>query len=671
MMAKSPKTQIEKVRKLHAAGKKEEARKLCKAIVAQNPDEADAWFLLGQLYHEIKQSDYAIACLDKVADNMSSNLSYHLARGKVELELFRYKQAILSYEKALSINPQEPNAAFGLGVACIWTHEWTRSVSLFRLLSGVWKDNPSVWFNLAFALNYVQDPQKREAEEAAKKVLRLTTDSHPDSQMASLLLLTIYWERREYCKVVDLALQVLTNKIPANTRASAMTMLVRGEAYLSQWRAFNKHSNQVIKIVEGSAHGILAYDLFLNPKAVSRTHLLCATKNAESTVANKGRLLEQPTYNRHYPLRIGFLSSDFRKHVVSSTFVRCFELLCRRERLSVYAYSTANPENSQDPLRIRIKEASDYFVDVSSFSLERLAQKIRDDQIDILVDLNGHTANNRMGVFSYRPARVNVNYLGFPGTTGSRFHDWILGDQFVTPESEEACFSEKIWRLPDTYMPTDDSRILIASPSKAEAGLPDENFIFACFNSNQKITPDVFDVWCEILRKVPDSVLWLRECPNEAQENLVKSARERGIENTRIIFAPWLKSPKDHWGRVALADLSLDTWPYNMHVTCVDTLFAGVPVFTLKGKTFPGRVAESILNAAGLADLVFETREKYIAMAVHLAMNPDRLKSLKNRIRWSQTNSPLFNSARMTNSLEKAFIGIYEQETGIKLQAPA
>lgn len=469
--------------------------------------------------------------------------------------------------------------------------------------------------------------------------------------------------------MMDMASQLLAKGVSADTRASAMTMLVRGETYLSKWAALDEHFNEAVKIAESPTHGILVHDLFFNPKAGPRIHLLCATKNIDSLVERRIQSIERPRINTRYPLRIGFLSSDFREHAVSTAFVRCFELLCRRKRISVYAYSLANPENRHDLLRARIKDASHCFVDISTFSTESIAQRIRNDEIDVLVDMNGLTANNRIAVLVHKPARVIVNYLGFPGTTGTEFHDWIIGDSTVTPEGEELYFSEKIWRLPDTYMPTDDSRPPPVAPRKSEAGLPEESFIFACFNSNRKINAEVFDAWCDILNKVPGSMLWLRACPETAQENLFKTAGERGVERKRIVFAPWCRSPAEHLARIALADLSLDTWPYNMHVTCADTLFAGVPVLTLKGRTFPGRVAESILNAAGLADLVSATKEAYIATAVRLAMDRERLNDIKKRVLWSRDNSPLFNSTTMAHSLERALVGIYEKETGVNMSA--
>jgi len=588
-------------------------------------------------------------------------------RGAVEIQLLRFEQAIRSYEKALSIDAREPVAAFGLGVASIWVQDWNRAVRLFQLLSRVWTDKPFVWLNLAIALNHVRNAHDGEAEEAAKRVLKLAAKDRPESQKAALLLSTIYWTRQDYCKVIDVASQLLAGTISTDTRASATTMLVRAETYLSRWEALDSHFAQMVELVESRTQGIFAQDFFYNPQADLRTHRLCAATNTASAIAIGRSAVTPPATNGRCPLHVGFLSSDFREHAVSNAFVRCFELLCARKRLKVHAYSTANPTDGKDPLRARIVTAAHAFVDMSATAIESMAKKIRDDGIDVLVDLNGHTANSRIRVFALRPARVNVNYLGFPGTTGSGFHDWIIGDPVVTPDGEEAHFSEKIWRLPHTYMPTDDRRERTVAPTPANVELPVGHFVFACLNSNRKLNADVFDVWCEILRKVETSVLWLRACPPEAQENLLKNAEKRGVKRTRIVFAPWRKSMTDHLARVSLADLALDTWPYNMHVTCADTLYAGVPVLTLKGRTFPGRVAESILRAAGLADLVAETRGDYVAMAVQIATDPARLADLKRRVLQSRTMAPLFNSTMMTSALEEALIGIYEKETGITL----
>lgn len=665
-----PRQALADLRRLRAAGKPDEAIALCRSLLADHPGDANTWFVLGQLYQATNEPDRAIRCFDAARPGRDGDPAYHLARGATEIELRRFRQAAVSYETALSLDPCDPVAAFGLGVACIWTQEWGRAVQLFRLLTGVWNDNASVWLNLAIALYNVLSPHEPDAESAAGKVMSLHADGHPDAQKAALLLLNIYWDRRQYDKLIAFALEMLSKPLADGTRASVLTLLIRGETYLSKWESLDVHFEQATALVESTARGILVQDLLANPNADAGTLLRCAIRNCDEAAPGGRQPAGRAVGNARYPLRVGFVSSDLREHAVAVAFVRCFELLSARTSLTLYAYATARPKNPHDPLTARFRRAAGRFVDASALSTRCLAQRIRDDRIDVLVDLNGHTANHRIEVFSYRPAPVQVNYLGFPGTTGSGYHDWIVGDRFVTPAGEESCFTEKIWRLPNSYMPTDDTRVSTLAPSRAQAGLPEDKFVFACFNSNRKINADVFDAWCTILRAVPRALLWLRACPADAQENLTNQAQARWIGPERLVFAPWCTSATDHLARIALADLALDTWPYNMHVTCVDTLFAGVPVLTLKGRAFPGRVAESILNAAGLADLVAETRDDYIALAVQLATDADRRETLRQRVRSARSTAPLFDSAAMAHTLETALIAMYERETGVRLSNP-
>ncbi|RZA13416.1 MAG: hypothetical protein EOP93_20335, partial [Lysobacteraceae bacterium] len=302
--------------------------------------------------------------------------------------------------------------------------------------------------------------------------------------------------------------------------------------------------------------------------------------------------------------------------------------------------------------RARLEKSFDHFHDVRAKSDGEIAQMLRDAEIDIAVDLNGHTLDGRPGIFAHRPAPVQVNYLVYPGTTGAPCMDVVLGDLVVTPMDQQPFFSERIVQLPDCYQPNDATRIVGPAPGRAEAGLPEDGFVFCCFNNPWKITAPVFDIWMRLLTAVPGSVLWLLDSP--ATPNLRKAATARGVDAARLVFASRV-APDQHLARHRLADLFLDTLPYNAHTTASDALWAGLPLVTCHGKSFQGRVAASLLKFAGLPELVTHRPEDYEALVLELAGNPALLKATRDKLVLNRKTAPLFDSARFVAGLEAAY----------------
>jgi protein O-GlcNAc transferase len=280
---------------------------------------------------------------------------------------------------------------------------------------------------------------------------------------------------------------------------------------------------------------------------------------------------------------------------------------------------------------------------------------IRAREIDVLVNLNGYYGRFRQGVFAQRPAPIQVNYLGFPGTLGADYIDYLIADAHVIPHGEDEHYVERIVRLPDSYQANDSTRSIVAStPTRPEVGLPEAGFVFCCFNNNYKITPDVFDVWMRLLRQVEKSVLWLFEDNADAAHNLRREAERRGVASSRIVFAPrW--PPEEHLARHRLADLFVDTLPYNAHTTASDALWAGLPLVTVRGTTFAGRVASSLLDAAGLPELVTGSMDQYEALALDLATNPDRLAAFRDRLVANRDRCTLFDAGRFRRHIESAY----------------
>jgi predicted O-linked N-acetylglucosamine transferase (SPINDLY family) len=349
-------------------------------------------------------------------------------------------------------------------------------------------------------------------------------------------------------------------------------------------------------------------------------------------------------------LRVGFVSSDFRGHPIAYLSLEFWERI-DRDRFETFAYGIR--ERDLGPLGLRIEQAFDHFTDVSAASAGEIARRIADDRIAILLDLNGYTAHARKAIFAQRPAPVQVNCLGYPGTLGAEWYDWICVDRFGAPEASQPYFTERLLHLPHTSFPSDTRRAHKGPlPTRAECGLPDDAFVFCSFNNLYKILPDVFATWMRLLHAVPGSVLWLLGTRAQALENLRREARQAGIDPERLHFAPGMGSVTDHLARMAAADLFVDSYPYGAHTTANDALLAGLPVVTRAGETLASRIAGSQLHAIGLPELVTSSEADYEALARRLAQNRGELAVLRARLAAHRETCPLFDMARYTRNFE-------------------
>ena len=313
-------------------------------------------------------------------------------------------------------------------------------------------------------------------------------------------------------------------------------------------------------------------------------------------------------------------------------------------------------------MRRRLEGSFDKFIDASAFSSDDIARKIREAEIDILIDLNGFTQNSRTEIFARRPAPIQANYLGYPGTMGAGYFDYIIGDPILIPVSHQNSYVEKVIYLPHSYLPHDNESRIISDKSfeRREFGLPDNGFIFCCFNNAFKYNPQVFHIWMNLLKAVDRSVLWLSE-NNAAANNLKKEALIAGVSPDRLVFAKRLPSAADHLARHRLAGLFIDTLPYNAHTTASDALWAGLPVLTQIGETFAGRVGASLLNAIGLPELITTTPEAYERMAIDLATHPEKLAAIKRKLAENRLTTPLFDTKLFTKHIEAAYAAMYER----------
>ena len=368
-----------------------------------------------------------------------------------------------------------------------------------------------------------------------------------------------------------------------------------------------------------------------------------------------GPILKRPQSQK---IRIGYFSADFRNHAVSFLTAELYELH-DKNKFEIIAFSFG--VDDKGPMRLRLSQAFNQFIDVSDMSDLEIAQLSRSFNIDIAVDLTGITASSRTGIFSYRAAPIQVNYLGYPGTLGADYMDYIIADKTLIPLQSQQSYSEKVVYLPNSYQVNDRKRIISERQfTRQELGLPEDGFVFCCFNNNFKILPATFASWMRILKAVEGSVLWLFRDNSSAAENLKKEAENHGISSARLIFAE--RQPlSEHLARHRQADLFLDTFPYNAHTTASDALWAGLPVLTMMGQSFASRVAASLLNAIGLPELITNTQEEYEALAIELAMNPQKLADIKLKLAHTRLTTPLFDTPLFTKNLESAYTKMYER----------
>jgi protein O-GlcNAc transferase len=424
------------------------------------------------------------------------------------------------------------------------------------------------------------------------------------------------------------------------------------------WTDFEALRDNIARLVEQGRPADLPFS-FLSHSTSAQAQLQCAEMRVRTRFPQMPAALWTGDAYGHDKIRVAYVSSDFRDHAVAHLIAGLFE---RHDRARFEITGYALGPRIDDSMRRRIAAAFDQFHDVADLGDMEVAGMIRAAETDIAVDLNGFTTHCRPGIFAHRCAPVQINYLGYPGAMGSTLADYILDDPEVIPAGAESAYGEQVIRLPHAYQINDARRqIAERTPSRAEVGLPQEAFVFCCFNANYKINPPVFDVWMRLLGRIEGSVLWLFESNPLAARNLRAEAEARGMAGDRIVFAP-RAAPADHLARHRLADLFLDTGPYNTHTTASDALWAGLPLVTCRGETFASRVAASLLRATGLPELITDSLEAYEALAHDLATNPARLDELRARLAATRDTAPLFDTDLSRRHIEAAYAMAHERQ---------
>ena len=466
-------------------------------------------------------------------------------------------------------------------------------------------------------------------------------------------------DRGEY----EEAYQALTQAAQSDRSLYTSSLIAHCQAHLCRWDGLTElHASIAARLEENTDEPInsfAALSMPLSPEAQFRTAQRWARDLVPIAPVPPAPARTRPTSSR---LRLGYVSSDFRTHAVAWLMSEVWERH-DRARIETHAYSIGPRESSS--LRTRIEAAFEVFTDCCDQTTEQIVRRIREDGIEVLIDLNGYTTHSKSEIFALRPAPVQVSWLGYLGTLGAPWYDYVLTDRFACPPQLQPFFSERFLYLPDCYCPSDTQRpVATVAPTRAACALPEHGVVFCCFNSAYKILPAMFTVWMRLLAQVPGSVLWLSPASATARSNLCREAAARGIDPERLVFAPRVSLP-EHLARHVHADLFLDTTPYNAGTTANDALFMGLPVLTCTGETMASRVAGSQLTAIGLPELITTDLAEYEARALELARNPQRLRALRAQLSANRHTQPLFDMARFTRALDDLLISAWENRASL------
>ena len=581
-----------------------------------HPNDASIQYNLAKALSDSGNDKDALAHHKKAVALAPNNPEAWLSYGKTASNLGRYDDALVWYGKALNLKPDYAEALINKGATLKELKRYEEAIAFAEQALVINPNLAEAWANKGAALKDLT--RYEEAIVHYDKALSLKFDI--DWVWGDLL-----YTKMKICDWAGLkeSLEGISKKVMANEKVSQALSLLA-----------------------------LSDDALLHKK--------CSAIFAQAKYPANPTLGFIPKLSKKEKIRIAYFSPDFRNHPVSLLTAELFEVH-DRDRFEVFAFSLQKAPIG-DETNLRLRKGFDRFIDVDEMSDQEIAQLARELEIDIAIDLAGPTQYSRTGIFSYRAAPIQVNWLGYPGTIGADFIDYIVADKIIIPEPHQQFYAEKIVYLPNTYMVDDSKRTASTRVfTREEFGLPKNAFVFCCFNNDYKFNPQVLDSWSRILLTAKNSVIWISENNEYFRSNIVAEFESRGIDHDRIIFAQRVEMMADHLSRYALADLFLDTHPYNAHTTALDSLKAGVPVLTLMGQSFASRVAASLLNAIGLPELITNTQEEYEALAIDLAMNPQKLTDIKLKLAKNRLTSPLFDTPLFTKNLEAAYIKMIER----------
>ena len=598
---------------LERLDRREEAVQSFDAALEINPDDFLTHFNRGTVLQRLDRPLEALASFDQAVRLKPDYAEAFVNRGNVLHEVWQCAEAIENFDKAIALRPNLVAAYLNRG----------------KSLQEIGRNEDAIQsFDQAIALqpNFAEAFQGRGISLQRLKRLEAAIDSFDRALSLNPRLKFVRGERRylqmQLCDWTDFHGDV----------QRLATSLENGEPVCTPFC--------MLALVDSPSLQRRAADIWIQSE--------CTTRQALGPIIRFKR----------DKIRIGYFSADFRHHPVAQLTAELFERHDRR-RFEIMAFAFGPP--AHDGLRQRLERAFDRFTDVTNRSDLEVASLARQLEIDVAVDLGGLTEYARTKIFAMRAAPIQINYLGYPGTMGAAFIDYVIADRTVLPESQHSLYAEKVIYLPRCYLPGDSVSPPDVNPySKSQLGLPENAFVFCCFNHVGKLLPDTFAGWMRILKLVPDSVLWLAQTNPDAAAALKREAASRGVARERLVFGTRLSSLADHRARLSHAHLFLDTFPYNAHSTTVDAIWAGLPIVTRLGEAFAGRVAASLLMSLDLPELITTTTGQYEALAAQLAADPVRLNAIRSKLLRNRT-AQVFDIGRYTGELEAAYAMVLDR----------
>ncbi|MES2151896.1 MAG: tetratricopeptide repeat protein [Pseudomonadota bacterium] len=597
------------------AGQPEQAVQVFNAVLELDPNNAAALYSLALIAHHSGDAAGSLAMIERGVRAAPGYPPMHFVHGAILQSAGRKEDALKCYDEALRLQPDYTEVLINSGAMLRDMLRHLEALDRFNKVLLINPDHLGALANCAIMLT-----EFKQGEEA---ILRFERLLQLDPEFAYGLGL-LYYEQLHIC----------------------------------DWKNSATMPQQIIEGIRAGKRSCKTLALMaINDQASD--HLIAAQTFGDHMFRQAPVRLWNGERYRHKKIRIAYVSPDLREHPVGHLMCGVFERH-DKDRFETYAISLGVDDGSR--LRARMIKAFDHFIDVRGMGSRQIADLMREHEIDVAIDLAGYTSDSRTDVFAYRPVPAQVGYLGYPGTLGVPYMDYILADQFVIPAADQQYYTEEVVYLPDTYLPTDASvAISERTPTRAECGLPDQGVVFCSFSHDYKISPHLFDIWMRLLDQVPGSVLWLMSRVEISKTNLRKEAGKRGIDPARLVFAERVKHVEDHLARYRQADVFLDTHPYNAHTTAADALMAGLPVVTYMGNSFPSRVAGSLLNAIGMSELATHSLADYEALVLKLARDPELLADVKARIRANKGTHALFDTERFCLNLEAVYTAMWRK----------
>ncbi len=632
----------EKALNFHKTGEIKKALFIYKKLLVKQKNNSNLLYLVGTAYLQIGEYKLAIKFLKKNIEIDQNNLGAHNNLGGALQEINKFNEAIKIYSKLLKLKPDHLEAQNNIAVCYSNLKKYEEAIKIYKNLINNNPKNYTAYNNLGNV--YKEMNLEQDAIKNYQEAIKLKSDYF----ISYKNLADIYKRNDKYKEAIQL--YSLVNKIRPGYK-DVIFNIIHAKLMICDWSGYEKF---ITSIREN-----LNYNKIINPfiilSLIDDAEL--QKKSSEIYINEKFYYLENTKKHKQQKKnlkpKIGYFSADFRNHATLHLIMDVFKNH-DKSKFDFYAFSFG--DDKVDKWNIEAKKYFKKFINVRHLSDIEISKLSQDIGIDIAIDLKGFTQDARPGIFFHKAAPIQVNYLGYPGTMGAKFIDYILADEIVIPKNNKIKFTEKIVYLKNCYQPNMNKREISTKIfSRDEFGLPKNDFVFCNFNSNYKITPDIFNLWINILKKVSNSVIWILASNSSVSENLKSEAKKRGVNENRIIFAKKLPI-NEHLKRIELADLFLDTFPYGAHTTASDAIRMGLPVITMIGESFCSRVAASILDRVSLNELIVKNKEDYMNLAINLANNKPKLKKIKNDLISLAKTSSLYDSKKFTKNLEVTYI---------------